>query len=304
MSVESYALEGGFQWDHVCLDEDGRAWLNEQGLDSLIIGALTAEDTQPRATGLSDDGVVLVLRGVNLNEGADAEDMVSVRLWCTTDRVISVWIRPLRAVGRLQELAAVGKGPVSAGELVSRLALGLTETASPVISNLRAKADTLEDEMLDDARAIDRAVLSDLRRVLIVLRRYLEPQRDALNELELLEPAWIEGRDAHRLSEAQERMARLTDELDALAQRGLVLQDHLAAGQADHMNTQMYVLSIVAALFLPLGFLTGLLGVNVGGIPGVDNGWAFWIVCALMILLGLVQWWIFKAFGIVGRRKS
>ena len=156
----------------------------------------------------------------------------------------------------------------------------------------------------DDARAIDRAVLSDLRRVLIVLRRYLEPQRDALNELELLEPAWIEGRDAHRLSEAQERMARLTDELDALAQRGLVLQDHLAAGQADHMNTQMYVLSIVAALFLPLGFLTGLLGVNVGGIPGVDNDWAFWIVCALMILLGLVQWWIFKAFGIVGRRKS
>jgi zinc transporter len=48
----------------------------------------------------------------------------------------------------------------------------------------------------------------------------------------------------------------------------------------------MYVLSIVAAVFLPLGFLTGLLGINVGGIPFAENPWGF--LAVVVALLGVV----------------
>jgi zinc transporter len=58
------------------------------------------------------------------------------------------------------------------------------------------------------------------------------------------------------------------------------------------MNRAMYTLSIVAAIFLPLGLLTGLLGINVGGMPGTENPWAFVIVTVLLIALAilLVAW--------------
>jgi len=58
------------------------------------------------------------------------------------------------------------------------------------------------------------------------------------------------------------------------------------------MNKAMYVLSIVAAIFLPLGLLTGLLGINVGGIPGTENEWAFTLVSLVLmaIAIGLVVW--------------
>ncbi|MDX1581213.1 MAG: CorA family divalent cation transporter, partial [Alphaproteobacteria bacterium] len=58
-----------------------RAWLVEKsGLDPLVCEALLAEETRPRCTPFGE-GLVLILRGVNLNPGADPEDMVSLRLW-------------------------------------------------------------------------------------------------------------------------------------------------------------------------------------------------------------------------------
>jgi len=53
---------------------------------------------------------------------------------------------------------------------------------------------------------------------------------------------------------------------------------------------------VVAAIFLPLGFLTGLLGINVGGIPGADNTGAFFIFCGILTLIVLMQVVIFKRF--------
>jgi len=60
------------------------------------------------------------------------------------------------------------------------------------------------------------------------------------------------------------------------------------------MNKTMYTLSIVAAIFLPLGLITGLLGINVGGIPGTENKSAFLMVCLLLVLFGVVQFLVFK----------
>ena len=49
----------------------------------------------------------------------------------------------------------------------------------------------------------------------------------------------------------------------------------------------MFVLSIVAAIFLPLSFLTGLMGMNVAGLPGLVNPWAFWVLVAVMLVISI-----------------
>lgn len=69
-------------------------------------------------------------------------------------------------------------------------------------------------------------------------------------------------------------------------------QEKLNNRLSEQMNKAIYVLSIVAAIFLPLGLLTGLLGINVGGIPGTDNSWAFTVVTVALIAIaiGLVVW--------------
>jgi zinc transporter len=56
----------------------------------------------------------------------------------------------------------------------------------------------------------------------------------------------------------------------------------------------MYILSVIAAVFLPLGFLTGLLGINVAGLPGAETPWAFAAVCAILAVLAGLELWLLR----------
>ena len=71
-------------------------------------------------------------------------------------------------------------------------------------------------------------------------------------------------------------------------------QEELNSRLAEQMNKRMYVLGVVAGVFLPLGLLTGLLGINVGGIPGTESPMAFALVCAFLGLIAVGQVWLFR----------
>jgi len=73
-----------------------------------------------------------------------------------------------------------------------------------------------------------------------------------------------------------------------------VAQEEFLGIMAHEQNTRMLVLSIVAAIFLPLSFLTGLMGMNVAGLPGLENEWAFAILVVIMLILTGLILWIFK----------
>jgi len=89
---------------------------------------------------------------------------------------------------------------------------------------------------------------------------------------------------------------RYVEELDAIRERAQIIKDELANIIVDRLNKNTYVLSVIAAIFLPLGFLTGLLGINVGGIPGVGNPTAFTVFCILLLILVAIQILIFRKF--------
>jgi zinc transporter len=97
-----------------------------------------------------------------------------------------------------------------------------------------------------------------------------------------------------RLRETTDHLIRYIEDLDSSRDRASVTQEELVNRLSEQMNNRMYVLSIVAAIFLPLGFLTGLLGINVGGLPGVENPDAFNIFTIFLITVVALQVWLFK----------
>jgi zinc transporter len=106
--------------------------------------------------------------------------------------------------------------------------------------------------------------------------------------------AWLSADNRLHLKEATDRLIRCTEDLDSARDRAAVTQEELANRLAEQLNTRMYVLSLVAAIFLPLGFLTGLLGINVGGIPGADDPSAFLIFILILATVVVLQVIIFK----------
>jgi len=275
-------------------------WLRERsGLSPYVVDGLLASETRPHCDWF-DNGVLLILRGVNLNPGEAPEDMVSIRIWIEENRVITTRLRKLMAVQDIRSQLETGHGPISTGHLVARLASRLAERMDPVIGDMSDRLAELETRILEakpgrsaNLRA-SRSSLVDLRRMAIALRRYLAPQRDALNAFSQLEESWLDDRVHGRLREAVDRAARITEELDEVRDRSAVVQDELTSRVSQSMENTMYVLTLVATVMLPLGFLTGLLGINVGGIPGTDTPWAFWAVCGILLVFLVLELWLLK----------
>lgn len=299
--VLGWTPERGKLWIHLDAAHPGTdAWLRERsGLNAFVIDGLLASETRPRCDDY-EDGTLLILRGVNLNPGADPEDMVSIRIWIEPDRVISTRLRRLMAVEDIRAQLEAGKGPVSTGHLVARLAARLSDRMGPVIDGLSDEVANLEERLIGsgDEGEVDlrdvRYNLTVIRRVAVSLRRYIAPQRDALDRLSQLDEAWIDARTRGRLRETVDRVTRITEALDEVRERSAVVQDELSNRLSQRMERTMYVLTVVATVMLPLGVLTGLLGINVGGIPGAEVPWAFWAVCGSLLAVVLGEVLLFR----------
>jgi zinc transporter len=284
--LERWQPEDGILWLHLDYTLDStRQWLEQDsGLPELAIDALLAENTRPRAA-ILDEHLLLALRGVNTNPGADPEDMVSIRLCVGARLVVSTRKRRLMSVGKLLALFEQGEGPRSSAELVIRLSELLVERMGVTVEELEEQLSDLELDLLTQPGSEMRQAVRNLRRQTVTLRRYFAPQRDAFNQMLSERLSWFTTEMKLELREISDQLLRHIEDLDIIRERAAMAQEELASQQGEQLNQRMYVLSIISAVFLPLGFLTGLLGINVGGIPGADNDYAFLI---FLLLLGLL----------------
>ncbi|WP_339713721.1 zinc transporter ZntB [uncultured Sneathiella sp.] len=283
-------------WVHLDLAHpDTKPWLDKEisYLDPFVVDALLAEETRPRIAEIGN-GALIILRGVNLNENADPEDMVSIRLWIDPARIISVQRRQLKAVPDIEERIKAGKGPKDAGQFINMLISRLTERMAPVLLELDEETDNVEEKILENPDTILREQIIGIRKEAIILRRYMAPQKDAIGQLRLSDLPWIGVPHKRHLQESYDHLMRYVEDLDAIRERAQIVKDELANILADRLNRNLYVLSVIAAIFLPLGFLTGLLGINVGGIPGVENPYAFYIFSGILLVLVGLQILLFK----------
>lgn len=127
--------------------------------------------------------MLVILRGVNLNPGAEAEDMVALRLWVDEKRVISVRSVALLAAQDIRKDLLDGGGPQDAGWLVYSVANRLVDRMGPIVNELSDEVDGLDEELLLSGNGELRSRLLHIRREPILLRRYVAPQRDALASL-------------------------------------------------------------------------------------------------------------------------
>ena len=293
--LNAWNSDQGLLWVHLnYASEQAQEWLYQHShLDEVVIEALLAEETRPRVTAIGN-GLLMALRGVNLTPGADPEDMISVRLWLDKNRIITAGKRPLLSLKEIDSALANGTGPTSVSEFLVEINHRLIERVGEVIDDIEDHVAEQEEAVLTAESQELRTRLADNRRQIISLRRYLAPQREALNRLQIEKTEWINDQDRMRLREVSDRLTRQIEDLDEARDRAGVTHEEIVSRLSELANRRMYFLSIVAAVFLPLSFLTGLLGINVGGIPGAGNPWAFAIFCILLATLISVEVWIFK----------
>jgi zinc transporter len=131
--------------------------------------------------------------------------------------------------------------------------------------------------------------ISGIRREALTLRRYLSPQKEAMYKLLHDKIDLINEYERIQLREITDQLIRYVEELDTIKDKVTLIQEELTNRIGEQMNNKMYLLSIISAIFLPLGFFTGLLGINVGGVPDTENPNAFYIFSGFLVVVVVLQ---------------
>ena len=295
--VGEWKPEDGTLWLHLDLSVAGtHDWmLNRSGIDPLVLEALL-EDEEPRPRCMPfGDNMLLFLRAINLNPDEDPDDMISLRIWCEKNRIITLRDTPLATMREIDRKLMTGVGPKSTGEMLDEVCSTTLDRIVSAVGDLEYSIDSIEDKIIDEDDDDDMmAPLSEARRKLSEMRRYLSPQRDAMEMLPRQLMSWLNKEIQYQLRENANRMLRIIEDIDSLRERASINMDELSSQLREETQENMYMLSVLAAIFIPLTFITGLLGMNVGGIPFADHEHGFLIVTGLMFLFGLILMIVFK----------
>lgn len=292
---ETIAALAGATWHWLHLDYNRQAthdWLTDEAdVPETAAEAMLDEDTRPRCEN-HKEGTLFIGRGVNLAEGADPADMVSVRAWIDHDRLITVVMRRLRAAEDIaKDYDADPEAFPTPAHLLARLIDRLIERMDPTIDQLVDDFDAFQQRVIDEEPGITTADLAPIRLRSLTLNRYLVPFRTATTELSRAPEHRIAPDVASDLRVAADRLTRYTEDLAALEARAVVAKDEIVAAHSERLSRRLYGLTVLTAIFLPLTVLTGALGVNLAGIPFAENPNAFpiaLVACGLIVVLEIV----------------
>ena len=285
----------GILWLHMCaVHQDTREFLNnETSLDELVINALLAAETRPRIL-IRKEGCMVTLRAMNLNENKDPEDMISLSIWIDSNRIITTRQRDILAIEDIKSAIEQGKGPRTTGEFLTMITNRVYDRMEPYIEDLEDRTSRIEELLaLHDVDGVcENTRLIRLRTA--IFRRYIMPQKMALEGLIKAKFSWLSEENIEHLVESHDRVTRYVETLNDIRDRAQIINDEIDKLNDAKLNSTAYMFSVVATIFLPLSFLTGLMGINIGGMPGIDRSEAFWIFTILCVIIAGLQILIFK----------
>ncbi|ALM53006.1 CorA family divalent cation transporter [Halomonas huangheensis] len=281
-------------WYHFQRDaEDAEARLLAAGIPLSAIQGVLAEDTRPRFELLDNDNFLLNLRGVNLNEGEKPDDMLSIRILFYNGVLISTRRFPSRAIADIRHDLSEGKGPSGLADVL----VAIIDKLHQRIEDFVEPAETIIAEQ-EDEHSAEKSELMPLNKRLIKLRRFLKPQCFALDEmLDALPMLLADKRLA--LANARDTAVRINESVSFYLEHIAIIGQYQAHWHSERVNRNTYLLSIMSGIFLPISFLTGLLGVNIAGMPGIESPIAFTLFCISLVTLVVIEVALFKRWRFI-----
>lgn len=245
-------------------------------------------ETSPR-------GFAGVLGDFNYDSDSDTDLLGVMRLYVDDKFIITTRLHALKAADQLRQEIRSGLPIRSPMDVVFRFLEDMTDLLAGLSVKQAEIVDEIEDFVLKDRFLRESEELGAVRRLLTRVRRHVDAQRHAMSQLIHRPPAWFCEKDTQELRRAIEHLNAVFLDLEAIQDRARLLQDEIAARIANATNRNLYIVSLLSAVFLPITLISGIFGMNVGGLPWENQTGGFAWVLGVMLLtivtsLGLLHW--------------
>jgi zinc transporter len=289
--------EAAFVWLHFNLaNQASLRWLRQR-LSLPLEFYESLEQRSSTRVEVVPVGLVAVLNDVTMF-GVESYDVSSMSVAVRGNLLVSARHTPLRSVDRLRSHVRSGETFGSALGLFAHLLRDQADVLARLAAEVVLRVDAIEDQSLAGRIGSSRAQLGSLRRTLVRLRRLLAPEPAALFRL-LHHPAeWMDRDDVERLRQSAEELAAAVADCAALIERIRLLQEEVLATINEQTNRTLFLLTVVTVATLPMTIISGLFGMNVGGVPLGQHRHGFWIVLAVMVgMAGAGAWLVLRRRG-------
>lgn len=239
------------------------------------------------------DGTLVSIRTPRSEQIEDISELADLKLLISPARAITVRSGQIAAVEVLRRHTS-DSSLVTAVDLLGFMVSAMTKRMEAVIFDLTQDIDAVEDALLDGGTMPPPQALSELRRRIFRTRRQVNATQQVLAPMTTDPALVLDADDRETLVRSSNYVTRYLEGLDECRTRVQLLEDQIDAQRSETMTRSNLNLTIVATVFLPLTFITGLLGMNVAGIPDQHDPLGFWIVTGLSIIVALIAWFFLR----------
>lgn len=270
-----------------------RNWIHGcERLQEPLRGFLLETDERKRIEQVGE-GYIGVLSDIRYDFDFDPDEIATLRFYLDRRCLISTRLQPSNAADQLRTEIRQGRYFDSTAKLLLYLFESQVAKLTETTSQVRDRLDDIEDQVLAGQTRGQHVQLGMIRRQTVRLHHHFAPEHRMLQRLCRQPPDWFEKSDRLALQEVAEEFRELINDMTETLERAKLLQEELSARVAEKTGNNLYILSIFTALLLPPSLMAGIFGMNVAGLPGLQDENAFlWIMLgmaavSLLILLAL-----------------
>jgi len=272
-------------WLHFNLaDRRARDWLGEQSqLPEVALEALLEEQSHVHVQ-ILPHGFVATLRDLDHEVNGSEVRFGTFTVYVDAQRMVSVRRHPLETFDRLRRELYMGLELPTPVALFEHLVECLADTFESTVARLASTVEDAEDSILAGHQKEQGTELRRVRWLLARLRREARANRTALGRIPSHLPAACGGERQQSMAAAVDRFAGVAQDLELVEDRARLMQEEIAGRLSEATNKNLYLLSIVTVALLPITLITGIFGMNVGGLPWMDSPRGF---THTMVIIGV-----------------
>ena len=294
------------RWDRelqtLWLDLEGEPADSERALlaDRFGISKLAIDDAQrkrhPPKLEWFNDYFFLLLKGFSADTDSIDFEVIHISFFCGRNFLVTRHLEVSPSINRTLELLDGFSSDARnhPGHLLYRVVRTIIDRYSPIVLNLEARLEQLEEQMLSDPSDELLNELVGYNSRLRKLRRIFGYQQAVLSELKGEGLHTLQANYEHEFQDAYEQMERLASLSEMLQQlTGDLINGYISVA-SHRLNNIMKTLTIASVIFLPLTFLAGIYGMNFQNMPELQSRAGYFVVLAVMIGLAVLLLYVFR----------
>ena len=277
-------------------NEDGQVLIDVFRFHPLAVADCVSKNIHPPKIDQFEDHIFIIVHGINYHIESDVVETTELRLFMGKNYVVTSHDVPMRSVTTISERLERDIQPMHRGSdmLAHDIIDALVDNIMPIIDELDDKCTNIEYEVVEHPRKETLNSIMQLKRSILALNRVMSPQREIVNTISRGDYPLIGNKTRIYYRNIYDHLVRIETLIQGLRDLSdSVLATHLSS-LSNRISEVMKVLSVVAAIFLPLTLLVGIYGMNFVNMPELQWKYGYFVVWAVMALVAFLLVTVFK----------